>query len=75
VSQPLAGRSLGTYQIVSLLGSGGMGDVYRVVDTRLRRDVAFKVIRGALADDPDRLARFKREARLPAALAAWRCSG
>jgi Tol biopolymer transport system component len=53
---------------VSLLGSGGMGDVYRALDTRLRRDVAVKVIRASLASDPDRLGRFRREAQLLAAL-------
>src|SRR5688572_8480601 len=64
----LIGRTLGTYEIVSFVGSGGMGEVYRARDTRLRRDVAIKVLPAAMAHDPDRIARFAREARLLAAL-------
>jgi serine/threonine-protein kinase len=62
------GTRIGSYQIVSLLGSGGMGDVYRARDERLRRDVAVKVMREALAGRPDAHARFLREARSVAAL-------
>src|SRR5262245_6986060 len=63
-----SGARLGAYQIVSLLGRGGMGEVYRARDTRLGRDVAIKVLPQAFAADPDRLARFEREAQLLAAL-------
>ena len=62
---PLAsGTRIGVYQVVSLLGAGGMGEVYRAHDTQLKRDVALKVRHEAFADDPDRLARFQREAEL-----------
>jgi serine/threonine-protein kinase len=63
-----AGTRFGAYQIVSALGSGGMGDVYRARDTRLNRDVAIKVLSDGFANDPDRLVRFEREAQLLAAL-------
>jgi len=65
---PLVGKSLGHYEILEPLGSGGMGDVYRAHDASLNRDVAIKVLLEDLADDPDRLARLKREAHLLAAL-------
>jgi Tol biopolymer transport system component len=58
-----AGATLGNFEIVELIGRGGMGDVYRARDTRLKRDVAIKVLPAALARDPDRIARFEREAR------------
>jgi serine/threonine protein kinase/Tol biopolymer transport system component len=61
-------RELGPYRIVDLLGRGGMGDVYRARDTRLERDVALKVLPARFAADPDRLARFKREAQVLASL-------
>src|SRR5688500_13838239 len=64
----LPGTRLGPYEIVSLLGAGGMGEVYRARDTRLGRDVAIKALPAALAHDPERLARFEREARLLASL-------
>ncbi len=64
----MVGKSLGHYEIREPLGSGGMGDVYRAHDTSLNRDVAIKVLPEDLADDPDRLARLKREAHLLAAL-------
>ena len=57
------GTRLGPYEIQSLLGAGGMGEVYRARDSRLQRDVAVKVLPGALAEDKDRLKRFEREAR------------
>jgi Tol biopolymer transport system component len=63
-----AGTKLGQYEIQSPLGSGGMGDVYRAKDTRLGRDVALKVMRGDVADNPDHRARFEREARTVASL-------
>ncbi len=62
------GTRVGPYQIVAPLGSGGMGEVYRARDTRLQRDVALKVLPASVAADPDRLARFTREAQLLAAL-------
>ena len=63
-----AGSRLGTCEIVSLLGSGGMGEVYRARDIRLGRDVALKVLPDAFTLDADRLARFQREAQLLASL-------
>jgi serine/threonine protein kinase len=63
-----AGTKLGQYEIQSPLGSGGMGDVYRAKDIRLGRDVALKVMRGDVANDPDHRARFEREARTVASL-------
>ncbi len=62
------GTRLGTYEILDSLGAGGMGEVYRARDTRLRRDVAIKVLPEEVASDPDRLARLEREARLVAGL-------
>jgi Tol biopolymer transport system component len=62
------GTRLGPYQIVATLGAGGMGEVYRGHDMRLSRDVAIKILPPALANDPDRLARFSREARVLASL-------
>ena len=63
-----AGDRIGSYEILSTLGAGGMGEVYRARDTRLKRDVAIKVLPAAFAQDPDRLARFQREAELLATL-------
>ncbi len=63
------GMQLGPYQILAPLGRGGMGEVYRARDLRLGREVAVKVVPEDLAQDPDRLARFEREARTVAALA------
>ena len=65
---PLIGRDFGTYTIVDLLGSGGMGDVYRARDRQLDRDVAIKILPLLFANDSDRLARFEREAKILAAL-------
>jgi serine/threonine protein kinase len=64
----LVGQILGLYKIQEELGAGGMGVVYRGVDTKLGRDVAIKVLPTEFANDPDRLARFEREARLLASL-------
>lgn len=52
------GTRLGPYEVVSALGAGGMGEVYRARDTKLNRGVAIKVLLPAVANDPDRLARF-----------------
>ena len=57
------GKNVGVYEIVSHIGSGGMGDVYRARDPRLGRDVAIKVLPPGVADDPDRMQRFEQEAR------------
>jgi TolB-like protein len=62
------GHRLGRYEIVAPLGTGGMGEVYRARDTRLERDVAIKILPESVARDPDRLARFDREAKSVAAL-------
>ena len=62
------GARLGPYEVVAPLGSGGMGEVYRARDPRLGRDVAIKALPGVFAADPERLARFEREAKLLAAL-------
>ena len=64
----IPGTRLGAYEIVSALGAGGMGEVYRANDTRLKRQVAIKVLPGSFVDDPERLARFQREAELLAAV-------
>ena len=64
----VAGTKHGPYEIVAPLGAGGMGEVYRARDTRLHRDVAIKALPASLSADPERLARFQREARLLAAL-------
>ena len=58
-----SGTKLGPYEVVGLLGSGGMGEVYRAKDTRLGREVAIKVLPDSFAKDPDRLRRFEQEAR------------
>ncbi|HTY41664.1 MAG TPA: protein kinase, partial [Thermoanaerobaculia bacterium] len=62
------GTRLGPYEILSPLGAGGMGEVYRVKDTRLAREVAIKVLPETLASDPERLRRFEKEARSASAL-------
>ena len=59
---------IGSYEIASHLGSGGMGEVYRARDTKLGRDVAIKILPASVSSDPERLARFEREARLLASL-------
>ena len=63
-----AGTKLGPYEILAPLGAGGMGEVYRARDTQLGRDVAIKLVGETLANDPENLARFEREARLLAAV-------
>src|SRR3954452_1679360 len=62
------GTRLGPYEILAPLGKGGMGEVYRARDSRLKRDVAIKVLPAALASDAGRIARFEREARAASAL-------
>src|SRR3974390_1069284 len=62
------GQKLGPYEIVSALGAGGMGEVYRARDTRLGREVAIKVLPASFATDSERLRRFEQEARAVAAL-------
>ena len=64
----MIGRTLAHYRITAALGAGGMGEVYRARDTKLDRDVAVKVLPGEFAQDPDRMARFEREARVLASL-------
>ena len=66
---PLApGQRLGSYEVTAAIGRGGMGEVFRARDTKLGRDVAIKVLPAAFAQDPERLARFEREARVLASL-------
>jgi serine/threonine protein kinase len=68
-SMPLAaGTRIGPYEIVAWLGAGGMGEVYRARDTKLGREVAIKVLPETLAADPERIARFEREAKVLASL-------
>ena len=63
-----AGTRLGPYEILSPLGAGGVGEVYKARDTRLKRDVAVKVLPAEFAQNPERLRRFEQEARAAAAL-------
>jgi Tol biopolymer transport system component/predicted Ser/Thr protein kinase len=63
-----AGTKLGPYEILAPIGAGGMGEVYRAKDTKLGREVAIKILPESFANDPDRLARFEREAKVLAAL-------
>jgi serine/threonine protein kinase/Tol biopolymer transport system component len=67
-SRTMEGRRLGVYQVQDLLGAGGMGEVYLARDTKLERDVALKFLPHAFTSDPERVARFEREARMLAAL-------
>ncbi len=62
------GTTLGPYQVTAKIGEGGMGEDYRARDTKLDRDVALKVLPQAFTEDPDRLARFEREAKVLASL-------
>ena len=68
VRKTMAGTSLGGYQLHTLLGVGGMGEVYQAHDPKLVREVAIKILPSAFTSHPDRLARFEREARMLAAL-------
>ena len=65
---PESGESFGPYEILGLLGAGGMGEVYRARDSRLNREVAIKILPRNFAVDPDRRARFEREAKAIASL-------
>ena len=60
----IVGSRLGHYDVTALIGEGGMGQVYQATDTKLNRQVALKILPEAFATDPDRLARFQREAQL-----------
>ena len=62
------GSRLGHYNVTTLIGEGGMGQVYQATDTKLNRQVALKILPEAFATDPDRLARFQREAQVLASL-------
>ena len=62
------GRQIGNYEFVSLAGAGGMGEVYRARDTKLKREIAIKIIPDAFSRDPERISRFQREAELLASL-------
>ena len=69
IAMPLdPGTTLGPYEILSPIGAGGMGEVYKATDTQLNRQVALKILPEAFATDPDRLARFQREAKVLASL-------
>ena len=63
-----AGTRLGPYEILAPIGAGGMGEVYRARDKKLDREVAIKILPATLAQDPERLARFEREAKVLASL-------
>src|SRR5215469_5357966 len=67
VPLPSAAR-FGGYEILTLIGSGGMGEVYRAKDTKLGRDVALKILPASFTNDPERVARFRREAKVLASL-------
>src|SRR5438105_11744478 len=62
------GTRLGPYEILAAIGAGGMGEVYKARDTRLKRDVALKILPESFAADPDRLRRFQLEAQTATAL-------
>src|SRR5262245_50107354 len=66
--ETLVGRTISHYQVLSLLGAGGMGEVYLARDPRLDRTVALKILPGELAADPERMQRFTREAKAASAL-------
>ncbi len=62
------GTTLGVYEVLAAIGAGGMGEVYKARDTKLDRDVALKILPDAFVNDPERLARFQREAKVLASL-------
>src|SRR5713101_6381020 len=62
------GTQLGSYEITALLGKGGMGEVYRARDTKLKREVAIKILPDEFSTDPERVSRFQREAEVLASL-------
>ncbi len=62
------GTTLGPYEVLAAIGAGGMGEVYKARDTKLDRDVALKILPDAFVNDPERLARFEREAKVLASL-------
>jgi serine/threonine protein kinase len=64
----IAGTRIGPYELLAPIGVGGMGEVYRAKDTKLDRDVAIKVLPAAVAQDPERMMRFEREAKVLASL-------
>ena len=64
----MIGETLAHYRITQKIGEGGMGEVYRATDSKLHRDVAIKVISASYATDPERMARFEREAHVLASL-------
>jgi serine/threonine-protein kinase len=61
-------QTVAHYRVIAKLGEGGMGEVWRATDTKLNRDVAIKILPNAFARDPDRMARFEREAQVLASL-------
>ncbi len=62
------GTTLGPYEVLAAIGAGGMGEVYKARDTKLDRDVALKILPDAFVNDPERLARFQRKAKVLASL-------
>ena len=64
----MIGRSIAHYEITALIGEGGMGRVFRATDTKLKRDVALKILPESFAQDPHRMGRFQREAEVLASL-------
>ena len=69
------GKSIAHYRVTTQIGAGGMGEVYRAKDSRLSRDVAIKVLPEAFAADPERMARFEREAKVLASLSHAHIAG
>jgi hypothetical protein len=65
---PMIGKALSHYEVLAKIGQGGMGEVYRALDTKLDREVALKVLPTDMAGDPERIERFEREAKAVAAL-------
>src|SRR5438874_8480007 len=71
----MIGTKLGLYEITALVGKGGMGEVYRARDSKLKRDVAIKILPEEFSSDPDRVSRFQREAEALAALSHQNIAG